>query len=163
MLKTFYVCIALPDKRRRGKEQSGQWRAVGTKATAKASALTPLPAESHRHRGFLNDGPSLPLAFLSTSDLVPTDLESKSTILVLPQQGYNLDQSSRPLPNDDRTASPAFYVGEALYSPLLFLHTWIEMQSEGEGKRGGTYAQGKKGEGGEKNPHSFSSGSVAQV
>lgn len=37
----------------------------------------------------------------------------------------------------------AFYIGNALYSPLVFLHMWTGMQTEDERKRGGTYAQGK--------------------
>lgn len=120
----------------------GPRRAVGTKAAVKASTL--LPAESQHHHQFwikvhlhLFRFCSLRWIWLtkfwSPNQPSWSDNNRATTSIKAPVLSWLMTQLRAGL-----------YVGDALYSPLLFLHMWIEMQSEGKRKRGGTYAQGRK-------------------
>lgn len=149
MLKAFYSCIDLPDKCWCAKEQTeDQMRdchrlTIGaqtcTRDKGSSGSLHPAVCWISTSR-FLNSSPSLPLSFLFTLvDLAHAGLESWS----------NNNRATTPIKAPVLSWLMAklwsgLYVGNALYSPLLFLHTWIETQWEEERKRGGTYAQGKK-------------------
>lgn len=58
------------------------------------------------------------------------------------------DHLSAKLPSPFSQSTPRLqsgpHVGDALYSPLLFLCVRTETQSEGGRKRGGTHAQGEE-------------------
>lgn len=120
----------------------GPRRAVGTKAAVKASTL--LPAESQHHHDFWIKVHLYLYRFCSLRWIWLTKFWSPNQ----PSWSNNNRATTSikaPVLSWLMTRLWAgLYVGDALYSPLLFLHMWIEMQSEGKRKRGGTYAQGKK-------------------
>lgn len=123
-------------------KQSGPRRAVGTKAAVKASTL--LPAQSQHHHGFrikvhLYRFCSLRWIWLtqvwSPNQPSWSNNNRATTSIKAPVLSWLMT-----------TLQSGLYVGDALYSPLLFLHMWIETQREREReKEEGHMHKAKKG------------------